>query len=103
MENLEQQLMSAKEASRQLRTATTEQKNLFLQDLSALLLKHTSDILTENQKDVEAAGQLTDAMKKRLTLTEKSIESIALGVKSVAELSDPVGTIVKMWKRPNGM
>lgn len=103
MGNLEQQLKSAKEASRQLRTATTKQKNIFLQDLSALLLKHTPDILAENKKDIEAAGQLTDAMKKRLTLTEKSIEAIALGVRSVAELSDPVGTIVKMWKQPNGM
>lgn len=103
MDSTEQQLKSAKEASRQLRTATTKQKNLFLQDLSVLLLKHIPDILAENKKDIESAGQLTDAMKKRLTLTEKSIESIALGVRSVAELSDPVGAIVKMWKQPNGM
>lgn len=103
MEKFKQQLMSSKEASRQLRTATTKQKNLFLQSLSALLLKYTPDILAENKKDLESAGQLTSAMKKRLTLTEKSIEAMALGVRSVAELSDPVGTVVKMWKQPNGM
>lgn len=103
MENLEQQLKLAKEAAQQLRTAATKQKNLFLQNLSALLLRHTPDILTENKKDIEAAGQMTVAMKKRLTLTEKSIETIARGVRSVAELPDPVGTIVKMWKQPNGM
>lgn len=49
--------------------------------------------MVENKKDIEAAGQMTDAMKKRLTLTEKSIETIARGVRSIAELHDPVGVM----------
>lgn len=40
-------------------------------------------------------------MKKRLTLTEKSTETIAQGVRSIAELPDQVGVIVKMWKQLN--
>lgn len=45
----------------------------------------------------------TKAFIDRLTLTDKIIESMAKGLEEVAILPDPVGEIVKMWKRPNGL
>jgi len=96
-------LLLAKKASGQLRIASSRQKNLFLEILANLLLKNVAKILKANKKDLAKAANLSSAMKKRLTLTRNSIMIIADGVKKIAELSDPVGNIVKMWKRPNGM
>lgn len=101
--SIEKQLNLAKNASRELRIADNQQKNIFLKNLAGFLIQNTAEILIENKKDLESASQLTSAMKKRLTLTADSIKSIAQGVEDVAKLADPIGTIAKMWKQPNGM
>ena len=99
----EQQLVQSKIASRQLRTADTKQKNLFLQKLADLLIENTENILVENKKDLDNASGLTLAMQKRLTLDEAAIKNIAKGVIEVINLPDPVGAIIQMSRRPNGM
>ena len=101
--DMKKQLSLAKNASRELRIASGRQKDTFLKNLANLLVQNTPEILIENKKDLEKASQLTPAMQKRLTLTADSIKSIAQGVEEVAKLADPVGTITKMWKQPNGM
>ncbi|MCK5710664.1 MAG: glutamate-5-semialdehyde dehydrogenase, partial [Deltaproteobacteria bacterium] len=62
-------------------------------------------IITENQKDVEEATSkgLSDAMIDRLTLTPERLEKVADGLREVAALTDPVGEIVHMRTRPNGL
>lgn len=92
-----------KQASDTLRLATTINKNKFLLGLADLLLQNIGEIVLENEKDLELAKELPVAMQQRLKLSENSIKSIAKGLKEVAELADPVGTIEKMCRRPNGM
>jgi glutamate-5-semialdehyde dehydrogenase len=101
--NLVEQLHQARKASKKLRTANGRQKNLFLEKLEILLLENITQILKANKKDLVKAVNLTPAIKKRLTLTADSIKSIAQGIKKVVDLPDPVGAILKIWKRPNGM
>ncbi len=101
--NTQEQLISAKQASVQLRTATTKQKNDFLTKLASLLVENKERIVEENKKDLSEVQGITKAMEKRLKISAEAIEDIAQGLKEVAELADPVGTITKMWKRPNGM
>lgn len=62
-------------------------------------------ILAKNSIDVDNAktAGLSSAMIDRLTLTEDRIESMANGVEEVAMLPDPVGEVMGMWKRPNGL
>lgn len=58
-----------------------------------------------NNADLEEAKRagLSSAMIDRLALTDKVISGMAEGIREVALQSDPVGEVVKMWKRPNGL
>jgi glutamate-5-semialdehyde dehydrogenase len=62
-------------------------------------------LIKENQKDL-AAGErahLSAAMMDRLKLTPAVIEGMSKGLREVAGLPDPVGEVVRMWRRPNGL
>ena len=94
----------AREASRLMARAPSEAKNLALREMAALLRQHRTEIQAENSKDVAAAeAELGAAKIDRLRITDRVLEDMATGLEEVAQLSDPVGTIGKMWTRPNGM
>ena len=95
----------AKIASRNLATQSSEIKNDVLKKVAQKLRENREELKKINEKDVNQAvlqGQ-TKAFIDRLTLTDKIIESMAKGLEEVAALPDPVGEVVKMWKRPNGL
>jgi len=95
----------AKIASRNLVTLSSEIKNDVLKKVAQKLRENREELKKINEKDVNQAvlqGQ-TKAFIDRLTLTDKIIESMAKGLEEVAALPDPVGEVVKMWKRPNGL
>src|SRR5207249_8175694 len=54
-------------------------------------------------KDLIAASGLSKAALDRLTLNTKFIKEMAVGLREVAALPDPVGEVTKLWRRPNGM
>jgi glutamate-5-semialdehyde dehydrogenase len=62
-------------------------------------------LIEENQRDLAAAekAHLSSAMMDRLRLTPGVIHTMAEGLREVARLPDPVGEVVGMWKRPNGL
>ena len=62
-------------------------------------------LIEENQKDLVAGEKhpLSSAMIDRLRLTPSVIRAMAEGLREVARLPDPIGEVVKMWKRPNGL
>ncbi|MDP2157109.1 MAG: glutamate-5-semialdehyde dehydrogenase, partial [Nitrospirota bacterium] len=95
----------AKEGARSLGRASSKQKNDALLAMSEALKKRSNELIKENAKDIKfAQGKgLTRAMIDRLTLNKKRIEEMAQGMVEVAALPDPVGEIIKMWQRPNGM
>ena len=95
----------AKIASRNLVTLSSEIKNDVLKKVAQKLRENREELKKINEKDVNQAvlqGQ-TKAFIDRLTLTDKIIESMAKGLEEVAVLPDPVGEVVKMWKRPNSL
>lgn len=95
----------AKKGAREIATVPSDRKNNALIHMAAALRKKTKELQRENKKDLVAAGKkgLTKAMIDRLTLTTTRINEMAQGLIDIAGLPDPVGEIVKMWKRPNGM
>ena len=104
LETIESMSQRAREASRLMARAHSEAKNLALREMAALLRQHRTEIQTENNKDVAAAeAELGAAKIDRLRITDRVLEDMATGLEEVAQLSDPVGTIGKMWTRPNGM
>jgi len=95
----------AREASRKLARAGSEQKNAALRYVADALENRTSEIRKENQKDVALArGKgAKDAFVDRLTLTDRIIGEMAAGLREVSALPDPVGEVTRMWTRPNGL
>ena len=95
----------AKAASRALANISTEIKNNALFKMAAGLEKESAKLLVENKKDLDAAGQkgLSKAMIDRLTLNPERIVAMADGLREVAALPDPVGEVLGIRRRPNGM
>ncbi|OGW26773.1 MAG: glutamate-5-semialdehyde dehydrogenase [Nitrospirae bacterium GWC2_57_13] len=95
----------AKQASRLLANVSTEIKNNALFKMAAGLEKDMDRLITENRKDLDEGGKkgLSAAMLDRLKLTPERIKAMADGLREVAALPDPVGDVIKMWRRPNGM
>ena len=95
----------ARQASRGLLRATTEQKNMALFAM-ADVLENSADILkTENAKDLENGKKsgLDAAMLDRLAITDKVIAGMAEGLRQIAALQDPIGEISDMSYRPSGI
>ena len=82
---------SARAASRLIANADSNAKNKALTHISGAVLREKALLLAANKQDVDAAkaAGLDDAMLDRLTLTEKSIQSMAEGLLQIATLADP--------------
>jgi glutamate-5-semialdehyde dehydrogenase len=104
-EFVEARAKEAKLGALSLAKATSEKKNRALLKMAESLKAATAELIAANKEDIVFAEKkgLSKAMIDRLTLTEKSIAETASGMIEVAQLPDPVGEIVRMWKRPNGM
>ena len=96
---------AAVEAARVLSLADTEQKDAALRAAAAALRRREAAILDANARDLESARDagLGAAMLDRLALDPARLVSIAASVEQVAELPDPVGTVLSEWTRPNGL
>ena len=95
----------AKEASYLLMNASTTEKNNALYKMAEKLVENTSMILEENKKDINNAMEkgTSKSMLDRLSLDSKTLEDMADGLRQVASLSDPIGEVASMWRRPNGL
>jgi len=104
-EEVLKQAKLAKEASLKTATVSTEVKNKALFNIAEGLINRTEDILKANEKDIKKAKEedLSKAFLDRLSLNEKRIKGIADGLKEVAKLDDPIGDILEMKRRPNGL
>ncbi|MCL4474790.1 MAG: glutamate-5-semialdehyde dehydrogenase [Nitrospirae bacterium] len=95
----------ARAGARSLGRASSAQKNLALVKMAEALKKRKAELISENKKDITFAEEkgLSKSLIDRLTLNEKRISEMAQGLMEVSQLPDPVGEVIKMWKRPNGM
>jgi len=102
---IRQMAAEAKQAARQLAKASSKQKDEALGAMAASLRRHQSTILAANAQDIEQAQRapLSSALIDRLTLTEKRLEEMVVSVESVMRLPDPVGEVLRTWRRPNGL
>lgn len=96
---------TAKEAAGIIGTLSSAKKNEGLKAAAAALLEGEVEILTANQEDVikAAASGMSAGLVDRLELTPARIEAMADGLLSVAALDDPVGEVLSMKVRPNGL
>jgi glutamate-5-semialdehyde dehydrogenase len=95
----------AKLASRILAAAGTDMKNEALYKMAEALERQTDEIIAANQIDL-AQGEkqgLTKALLDRLALNPTRIRDMAQGLREIAALPDPVGEMLEMHHRPNGL
>jgi glutamate-5-semialdehyde dehydrogenase len=95
----------AKNAARELRMLTRDQKDDALRVIAARLKAEKDFISTQNHLDLEAAraAGTSEALIDRLTLNGERIEAIANALIDVAALPDPVGEVVRGYTLPNGL
>jgi glutamate-5-semialdehyde dehydrogenase len=67
--------------------------------------QHKAEILAANALDMDNAVKkgMTKAFQDRLLLTEARLDGIVDALRSIAELPDPVGSVISEWDRPNGL
>lgn len=103
-EYLNQVGKKAKAASVKMAVMSGEDKNKGLRAAAAALVEKADYILSENAKDVMAArNKVSKAMLDRLSLGEKRIKGMAEGLNQVADLEDPVDSLIETITRPNGL
>jgi len=96
---------AAREASRTLAYISSSLKNKVLGEIADELQGSKEMLTRENEKDIDDARKkgLSPALIDRLRLSDKVLNSMVAGIHEVVELPDPVGEVVSMWKRPNGL
>ena len=104
MTETERMGQAAKIASRTLMTAGAK-KNKALEAIASALTENADRIIEANKTDLENGKNngLSSALLDRLMLNEARIAGIAQGVREVAALPDPIGTVISGSSRPNGL
>ena len=95
----------AKKAASVLNTLGSTEKNEGLLAASRALLDRMEEIEAANAKDMELAKSrnMSQGLLDRLALNPASIQAMADGLKEVAALEDPIGEVLSMKTRPNGL
>lgn len=95
----------ARAASRDLMVASDQAKSAALLAMASRLESQRAELQAENERDLEAARQnnLEPALLDRLTLSDKALNIMATGLRQIAAMPDPVGSMTASTLRPNGM
>ena len=102
---IKEQLKEAKKACRFMQNVKPKVKNKALKNISEALIQKSELIIQENQKDIAEAKNngIKESMVDRLLLNKERIEAMAKDILKVIDLQDPIGTLVREIKRPNGL
>lgn len=97
--------MQARDASRIMAKTDTATKNQALLYIAAAIRQQSSQLHQANQKDLKLAQEkgLEPALLDRLTLSDKAIEAMAIGLEQIASLADPIGAMTNLHLQPSGI
>lgn len=95
----------AKQAARKLATLSTAVKNKGLAAMASALEQHSAAILAANEIDIQNGKDkgMTASLIDRLMLNEARIAAMAEGLRQIIALPDPIGEVLGMQHRPNGL
>ena len=100
---VENMAIRAREASRLLRCCSPESRAKALNSMADKLIECKQQVLDANASDIAAAGELTPAFKKRLTVDEKVFKYMVKRLQEAAALPDPVGRVLDARIMPSGL
>ena len=89
-------------AASSLAMASGESRNRVLACIAELIRVNSSEILRENQQDLDQMA-IDHPMRDRLLLTQDRLDALALSVLSVMQLPDPTGQVLSKKTLPNGL
>lgn len=95
----------AKAASRKLAILSTSKKNEALKAVAEAMVANSAAIIAANEIDMANAkgNGMSEALLDRLFVNEARVKAMADGILQVADLKDPVGEVLSMTNRPNGL
>lgn len=95
----------AKEAEPILRKLSTAKKNEVLERAASYLEEGYEELISANDLDMKAAKEngMQEGLLDRLKLTRDRIGQMAEGLRQLVNLEDPIGEVISMKKRPNGL
>ena len=98
-------LQAAKNTSYKLALLSSDTKNQVLRDCAKFITENSDEIIAANKIDMEAgrSKNMSEGLLDRLLLTYERIKGVAASLEELALLSDPIGEISSMIKRPNGL
>jgi len=98
-------LQAAKNTSYKLALLSSDTKNQVLRDCAKFIVENSDEIIAANELDMKAgkSKNMSEGLLDRLLLTEERIKGIASSLEELVLLSDPIGEISSMIKRPNGL
>lgn len=104
-EHVAEKVERARKASPRLAGLNSAVKNRALRLMADRLEAEAALLKKENARDIRDAQTkgLSAAMADRLLLDDRRIRGMAEGLRAVSELPDPVGEVIRMWKRPNNL
>ena len=96
---------TAAKAGQIIKQATSKQKDNALKIAAQRIKNNKEMILKANSIDMGHASRkgLKSSLIDRLDLSGNRLENVAIGLESIMELPDPVGQVIKSWRRPNGL
>ena len=96
---------NAREAEKRLRSLSTAKKNEALAAVAQRLVEKADVLLKANEEDVANGrkNNMKESLVDRLMLTKERIEGMAEGLRQLVDLEDPIGEVLGMKKRPNGL
>ena len=105
MDDLKKMGERAREASLLLGRLGSGEKNAALLSAAEALEKRAGEILSANEADMEAGRNkgMKPGLLDRLLLTRERISAMAEGLRQIVSLEDPIGEVLSMKKRPNGL
>ena len=95
----------AKEVKQQMAVLSTNQKNEAILAVAKNLMEQKEKLIAANQMDMENGKKngMPEGLLDRLKIDETRIAAMAEGLRQIVELEDPVGEVISMKKRPNGL
>lgn len=102
MENIQELLIAAANATTEIRVLSGDKKQQVLNTIADELLAHKQEIISENLKDLNRMDD-ANSKKDRLLLNAERIEGLASSIRDVANLEDPTGKVILEKTMENGL
>lgn len=95
----------AKKASRVMAKLGTNDKNKALLAVADALVANAEEVIAANDIDIKNAKEngMSESLLDRLKLDTKRFNDMAEGIRQVVSLEDPIGEVLSMKERPNGL